>query len=227
MRILIIEDEDKIASFVKAALMAQHYAVDVASDGERGLYLALTNDYDLIILDNILPKKEGMQVCREIREKGRTVPILILSVKSQTMEKADLLNAGADDYLTKPFALEELLARIAALLRRGRSIARDVMTIEDIVLDSKAGTVTRKKKPVQLTRREFSLLEYLMRNEDIVLSRSMLLEHVWDMSVDLFSNTIESHIFCLRKKLNDMGKDKIIQTVPGRGYRMAARSRPQ
>ncbi len=222
MRILIIEDEEKIASFLKTSLEAECFAVDAASDGEKGLYLGRTNDYDLVILDNMLPKKEGLEVCRELRSYGKTMPILILSVKNQTVEKINLLDAGADDYLTKPFSLDELLARIRALLRRKSNIEEEVLIIGDITLDSKKCIVQRKKKDVTLTRKEFMLLQYFMQNKDAVLSRGMILEHVWDMSVDIFSNTIESHVLSLRKKLDDGGKTKLIHTVPGRGYKMTA-----
>lgn len=220
MRILVVEDEQKIATFLKDSLEAEYFAVDVAVDGEQGSYLARVNDYDVIVLDNMLPKKEGLQVCRDIRATGKQVPILVVSVKTSANDKVMLLDAGADDYLTKPFVLEELLARIRALLRRPAGLEEDVVTVEDVSLDSRTGSVRKNGKEIYLTRKEFMLLRYLMRNEGIVLSRGMILEHVWDMSVDIFSNTIESHILSLRKKLDDMGKDRLIQTVPGRGYRM-------
>lgn len=220
MRILVVEDEAKIARFLKESLEAEYFAVDTAEDGEKGSYFGRTNEYDLVVLDNMLPKKEGIQVCKELRTAGRTMPILIVSVRTGTLDKVDLLDAGADDYLTKPFALEELLARVRALLRRPTRLEDDVLQIESIVLDSKSGVVMQDGKAINLTRKEFMLLQYLMRNEGIVLSRGMILEHVWDMSVDIFSNTIESHILSLRKKLGDRGDARIIQTVSGRGYRM-------
>ena len=220
MRVLVVEDEARISRFLKESLEAEYFAVDVAEDGERGSYFARTNDYDLIVLDNMLPKKDGLQVCKEIRASGRTMPILVVSVKTGTFDKVDLLDAGADDYLAKPFVLEELLARVRALMRRPTPIENDVLQVEDIELDAKAGTVKRSGQNVSLTRKEFMLLQYLMRNEGTVLSRGMILEHVWDMSVDIFSNTIESHILSLRKKLGDTKDDRIIQTVSGRGYRM-------
>ncbi|MEJ0053946.1 MAG: response regulator transcription factor [bacterium] len=223
MRILVVEDEPKIARFLKDSLESEYFAVDIAEDGEKGSYLGRINDYDLVVLDNMLPKKEGLQVCTEIRASGKTMPILVVSVKTDTTRKIALLNAGADDYLAKPFALEELLARIRALLRRPAAIEKEVLRVEDLTLDTKGCTVTRGKKSITLTRKEFMLLEYLMKNEGIVLSRGMILEHVWDMNIDIFSNTIESHILSLRKKIGDTGKDRLIRTVPGRGYKIEAR----
>jgi DNA-binding response OmpR family regulator len=220
MRILVVEDEEKIATFLKEALEAEYFAVDVANDGERGSYFARINDYDLIILDNLLPKKEGSEVCRDIRAAGKAVPILIVSVRTGTSDKVNLLDAGADDYLTKPFALEELMARVRALLRRPQELEGDTLQIEDIILDSKTGTVLKGDEELRLTRKEFMLLQYLMRNPGIVLSRGMILEHVWDMNVDIFSNTIESHIMSLRRKMGDRGSSRLIQTVSGRGYRI-------
>lgn len=220
MRVLVVEDEERISRFLKESLEAEYFAVDVAEDGERGSYFARTNDYDLIVLDNMLPKKDGLQVCKEIRASGKTMPILVVSVKTGTFDKVDLLDAGADDYLAKPFVLEELLARVRALMRRPTAIESDILRVEDIELNAKMGTVRRADRDISLTRKEFMLLQYLMRNEGTVLSRGMILEHVWDMSVDIFSNTIESHILSLRKKLGDTKDDRIIQTISGRGYRM-------
>ena len=225
MRILVIEDDTKLQSFIKESLEAELYAVDAASDGETGSYLARTNDYDLIILDLMLPEKDGHEVCEEIRSEGKTMPILVLSAQSDTAHKTNLLNSGADDYLTKPFALTELTARVRALLRRPTAIVGDVLTIGGIVLDTKKSTVHKGDEEIKLSRKEFMLLRYLMQNEGTVLTRGMMLEHVWDMSVDIFSNTIEAHILSLRKKLGDTDKgNQLIQTVPGRGYKMTASS---
>lgn len=218
MKILIIEDDKKIIDFLKASLEAEYFAVDVAHDGEKGLYLARTNEYDLIILDNNLPKKKGNEVCEMLRQEGKTTPILVLSVKTETHDKVELLNLGADDYLSKPFSFQELLARIRALLRRPQQIEGDVLSISDVTMDTKRLKVLHQDKEVLLTRKEFMLLELLMRNRGTVLSRSMILEHVWDINADPFSNTIESHIMSLRQKLDP--QKKLIQTIPGRGYRI-------
>ncbi len=220
MKVLIIEDEKEIAEFLKKSLEAENYVVDVAHDGEKGSFLARTNDYDIILLDNIMPKKTGKQVCEEIRRDGKDVPILMISVKSEVTTKVDLLNAGADDYLTKPFSLDELLARIRALLRRPQKIETEILKVDDLVLDTSKHKVMRGDKEIYLTKKEFMLLKYLMKNAGIVLSRGMILEHVWDMSVDAFSNTIESHIRSLRRKIDLPGKKKLIHTIPGFGYKI-------
>ena len=227
MRILVVEDEKQISDSLKVSLGAECYAVDVAEDGAKGSYLARTNEYDLIILDNILPKKSGLEVCKEIRDNGSTTPIIMLSVKTESTTKVDLLNAGADDYLTKPYSFQELLARIRALLRRPQDIEDEILTIDDIALDSRKHTVKRGKKEIYLTRKEFALLEYLLKNQGVALSRGMIMEHVWDMNVDLFSNTIESHILSLRRKLDIKNKKKFIHTVPGIGYKAELRSLSQ
>lgn len=220
MRILIVEDEKEILDFLKKSFKNECYAVDTASDGEQGSYLARTNDYDLIILDNVMPKKTGLEVCRDIRKEKNPVPILVLSVKSETTTKVDLLNAGADDYLTKPFSIDELFARVKALLRRPKEIENENLKIDDLFLDINKHTVKRGDNDIYLTRKEFTLLKYLMRHKGTVLSRSMIMEHVWDMAVDPFSNTIESHIVSLRKKVDLPGCKKLIHTVSGRGYKI-------
>ena len=222
MRVLVVEDEEGIARFLKAGLESEYFAVDVAEDGERGSYLARTNDYDIIILDNMLPGKNGAEVCDDIRKSGRNTPIIMLSARAEMSIKVELLNKGADDYLTKPFSLEELLARIRALLRRPAHVAPDLLEIEDLVLDTKKHLVTRKGKEIYLTRKEFMLLEYLLRNNGTAVSRGMILEHVWDINVDPFSNTVESHILNIRKKVNDKGRKNLIHTLPGIGYKISA-----
>jgi DNA-binding response OmpR family regulator len=219
MRILVVEDEKKIGAFLKAGLNEKCYSVDLAPDGERGSFLARTTEYDLIILDNILPKMTGLDICKDLRERGKIVPILMLSVRSDTATKVELLNAGADDYLCKPFSLDELLARVNALSRRPPVIESDVMKIDDLKIDAVNYSVVRGRKRLYLTRKEFMLLAYLLRHRGTVVSRGMILEHVWDMNGDPFSNTIESHISSLRRKVDLPGRKKLIHTVPGRGYK--------
>ncbi len=221
MKILIVEDEIRLSEVLKKNLETEYFIVDVANDGEMGAKMALEHDYDLIILDQMLPKKTGMEICKELRQAGKKTPIIILSVKSETTTKVELLNAGADDYLIKPFSFEELVARIRALMRRPQEIKEDVYKADDLVLDTKRQTVKRGDKDIYLTRKEFMLLEYLLRNKDVVLSRAMIMEHVWDMYADPFSNTIESHILSLRKKIDLPNRQKLIQTVPGRGYKLS------
>jgi DNA-binding response OmpR family regulator len=220
MRILVIEDEEGIAKFLKAGLESEYFAVDLAEDGEKGSYLAKTNDYDMIILDNMLPKKNGAEVCQEIRATGKNTPIIMLSARGEMGIKVELLNKGADDYMTKPFSLEELLARIRALLRRPHYVSSEVLTIDDLVMDTKRHTVKRGEKEIYLTRKEFMLLEYLLKHRDSVVSRGMIMEHVWDMNADPFSNTIESHILNVRKKISAKGKKNLIHTLPGVGYKL-------
>lgn len=220
MRALIVDDEEDIRTLLAENLRSLHFAVDCATDGTEGSYLARTNDYDIIILDNMMPGKQGLTVCQEIRRVGKTVPIIILSVLSETWRKAELLNGGADDYLIKPFSLEELSARIRALMRRPQQLQSDVLSIEDLHMDTRQQSVRRGDEGIYLTRKEFMLLEYLLRNKGTVLSRGMILEHVWDMSSDPFSNTIESHILSLRKKIEGPKRQKLIYTVSGRGYKI-------
>lgn len=220
MRILVVDDEKGVREMLKATLKAEGFAVDSADDGERGAYLAQCNEYDIIVLDNRLPKKSGIEVVREIRAAGKHTPILMLSVLTDPRHKADLLNVGADDYLVKPYSFEELLARIHALLRRPTGIADETLTVGDLTLDTKRHTVRRGTREIALTRKEFGLLEYLLRNPGVVLTRGMLMEHVWDMDVDPFSNTIESHIASLRRKIETGNKRKLIYTVSGRGYKI-------
>lgn len=220
MRLLVIEDEKAISDFLKISLENEGFIVDFAEDGEKGSAMARGNDYDLIVLDNILPKKFGIQVCEEIRAAGQNVPILILSVKSATDTKVRLLNAGADDYLTKPFSLEELIARVRALLRRPTQTIGGLLKAGDLIMETNARRVFRGKNEIYLTKKEFALLEYLLRNLGTALSRGMIMEHVWDMEADPFSNTIESHIMSLRRKIDIKGKKSLVQTIPGIGYKI-------
>jgi len=220
MRILVIEDDKDIREFLKLSLEGESFSVDVAEDGSAGSMLARINDYDVVILDNFLPKKNAEQVCREIREKKRPVRILVLSVESEASQKVVLLNCGADDYLTKPFSFEELVARVRALMRRPAIIHFEVLTVDNLTLNTINQTVTRNEKEIHLTRKEFELLEYLMRNQGRVLSRGLILEHVWDVSADPFSNTLETHILNLRRKIDKGANQRVIQTVSGRGYKI-------
>ena len=221
MRILIIEDEKKIRDYLKEHLQPECYEVDVIGTGEKGLEMMRVNDYDLVILDNILPGKNGIEVCKEARAFSIDVPIIILSVLSKPSDKVELLNAGADDYLSKPFSFKELKARMEALLRRPKQREKEILTVRDLSLNTSSHEVKRAGKDIKLTRKEFMLLRYFMRNKGAVLSRTMLIDHVWDMNADPFSNTIEAHIVSLRKKINDR-KQELIQTVPSRGYKIVS-----
>jgi DNA-binding response OmpR family regulator len=220
MRALVVDDENDLREMLAQNLRSERFAVDTAADGTEGSYLARTNDYDIIVLDNMLPEKSGVSVCSDIRRIGRKVPIIMLSALTDSWQKVELLNAGADDYLGKPYSFDELMARIRALLRRPVGLIGDVLTIDTLSVDLKRQVVTRGGQRVRLTRKEFMLLEYLLRHAGAVLSRGMILEHVWDMLSDPFSNTIESHIRGLRKKLHLPGEKPLIQTVPGRGYKI-------
>jgi DNA-binding response OmpR family regulator len=221
MRILIIEDDKKIRNILKKGLENEFFAVDCAEEGKKGMEMALYNEYDVIILDNVLPFKKGIDICKDLRKAEKTVPILMLSVQSDTSTKVELLSAGADDYLTKPFSFEEVLARIRALLRRPKKIKSDILKFDNLIMDLKKYLIKRGREKINLTKKEFMLLEYFLRNKNTVLSRGMILEHVWDMNADPFSNTIESHILSLRKKINLKGMRKLVYTVPGRGYRIS------
>lgn len=223
MRILVVEDDPEIGKFLRENLTAQCYAVDLEADGEAGSYLARTNEYDLIILDNFLPGKEGRDVVRDLRKAGKATPIIMLTVESEVPKKVELLGLGADDYVTKPFSFGELLARIQAILRRPREVQSEVLAIGDLAVDIQKQAVTRAGKNVYLTRKEFQLLEYLMRNAGRVISRGQILEHVWDVNADPFSNTIETHILNLRRKVDKDERRKVIHTVPGRGYKVDIR----
>jgi DNA-binding response OmpR family regulator len=219
MRILIVEDNSSIRNVLRISLESECFVVDEAEDGDHGSFLARTNDYDIVILDNVLPKKMGKEVCEDIREAGKTMPVLILSMKSDVLEKINLLDAGADDYLTKPFSFAELLARIRSLTRRPRQIETNVLAIKDITLDKDKHEASKGGKNLNLTKKEFALLEILLKNKEKVVSRGQILEHVWDFNADPFSNTIEAHILSLRKKLEDKRRN-LIRNIPGRGYKI-------
>jgi DNA-binding response OmpR family regulator len=224
MRILLVEDEAQVASFIRRGLREVEYTVDVASDGEEGVFLAQTNDYDLILLDWKLPKLAGIDVLRQLREDGVTVPILILTGRDTLQDKVQGLDAGADDYLTKPFGFEELLARVRALLRRRGDMIPTVMRAGDLELDTLRHTVSRAGQKIELTGRAYELLEYLMRNVDRVVTRTMLAEHVWEHDFDPLSNVIDVHIARLRRRIDDDFDFKLLQTVRGKGYMLRAPS---
>lgn len=216
MSLLIVEDDKETVSFLKPSLKAEGFVVDVAEDGDAGSYKAQLNNYDLIILDIGLPKKDGRQVCSEIRAAGKTMPILMLSIKGEIETKVDLLTIGADDYVTKPFAYSELAARVKVLMRRPSRAEDEIMRVGDVELNLPRRSVHRAGKPVHLAPKEFFLLEYLLRNRGRVMTRQAILEHVWDMNADLFTNTVETHVVNIRRKLK---KDKnFIRTVSGTGY---------
>lgn len=221
MRALIIEDDCYIAEALKSALMSENLVVEIAPDGESGAFSATTNDYDIILLDTMLPKKNGREVCRTIRMAGKKTPILSISAKADPVTKVELLEAGVDDYIGKPFVLREVIARVRALLRRPHTLLGEILTIGDLTMDTRARTLTRGKVSIRLTRKEFALLEYLLRNQGSVVSRGLLLEHVWDEMTDPFSNTIEAHIMSVRRKLRLKKSPPLIHTVPGLGYKLS------
>jgi len=224
MRILIIEDDKETNEFLRLSLEDEYFIVDTTQDGEQGAFLACTNDYDLIILDYELPKKNGYQICQEIRQGGKSVPIIMISVQSGTETKINTLNIGADDYVTKPYSFQELLARIKALLRRPHKLENNILTIDNLTLDTQRCLVKRGPEKIYLKRKEFILLEYLMKNPRVVLSRGMIMEHVWDNDADPFSNTIETHILNIRRKIDTPNQNKLIHTVQGRGYKLDTQS---
>ena len=218
MRILLVEDEAKVSSFVARGLIAERFAVDVASDGQSGLELATTYAYDLIILDLMLPKMDGTQVLRRVRTHNDHVPVLILTARDAVADKVGNFEAGGDDYLTKPFAFAELLVRVKALLRRGPVSRSSVVRVGDLELDRLSQQVRRAGKRVDLTSKEYSLLEYLMSNAGRVLSRTMIIEHVWDQSFDGITNIVDVYVRHLRNKVDDPYEQKLIRTVRGVGY---------
>ncbi len=222
MRILLVEDEKKIAAFIERGLMEQHYTVDVAQDGNAGLYLAEVNPYDLVILDIMLPGKDGFAVCRELRKQKNEVPILMLTARDDVRDKIYGLDSGADDYLTKPFAFGEFLARVRVLLRRNRAVKTTVLKVGDLELDQLSHDVTRAGKTIELTATEYALLEYLMLHDGQVVTRTMISEHVWNQDFDSFSNVINVYINYLRKKVDAGFPVKLIHSVRGRGYMIKA-----
>jgi heavy metal response regulator len=222
VRILVVEDEKKVASFIKKGLEEEGYAVDVAADGEEGLAMALIGVHDLIILDIRLPKMDGLRVLQALRRDSVPVPVLLLTVRATIEDKVLGLDAGADDYLTKPFAFQELVARARALLRRRAEAEPTVLRVGDLRLDPARRTVTRGGETIDLTPREFALLDYFMRNPNRVLTRTMIAEHVWDYSFDTETNVIDVYVNYLRKKIDADREPKLLRTIRGVGYVLKA-----
>jgi two-component system OmpR family response regulator len=220
MKILVVEDDPAIADILRGGLVSDAHTVDVAMDGKDGSFLGRTYDYDAIIMDHALPGKNGITVCKEIRSIGKTAPIIFLSITGDTDNKVAALESGADDYMTKPFSMSELRSRLRAVARRNPVMIQEELRIHDLVLDPGRHSATRGEKHIHLTKKEFALLEYMMRNKGAVLSRTTLMEHVWTADSDPFSNTVEAHMRNLRKKINTGGKRDLIANMPGHGYIM-------
>jgi len=218
MRILVIEDEEKVSRFVVRGLSAERFAVDMARDGKSGWELAQTYQYDLIILDLMLPQLSGGEVLRKVRRANSQVPVLVLTARDSLGDKVEHFEAGADDYLTKPVAFAELLVRVKALLRRGPVVRTSVLRVADLELDRLAQQVKRAGKRIELTSKEYGVLEYLMANAGRVLSRTMILEHVWDQSFDGATNIVDVYVRHLRSKVDDPQDPKLIRTIRGLGY---------
>ena len=218
MRILVVEDEKKVASFLRRGLEAEHHEVDVAHDGDAGLARALATEYDLIILDVMLPRRDGLEVVRELRKQGRRMPILVLTARATLPDKVTGLDVGADDYLTKPFEFAEFLARVRALLRRGAPTTPPILAVSNLTLDPVTRKVVRGGRPIELTPREYALLEFLMRHPGRVLSRALIAEHVWGVHFDSFTNVIDVYVNYLRRKIDAELEPKLLHTVRGVGY---------
>jgi len=222
VRLLLVEDESRVARFIAKGLREQAYAVDIAADGEQALYQADVNDYDLVILDVMLPVKDGHTVCRELRASGFRAPILMLTARAAVDDRVAGLDSGADDYLAKPFDFKELLARLRALLRRSSGLRPEVARVADLTLDTASHAVTRAGKPVSLTAKEYALLEFLVRNEGRVVGRGPIGQNVWDESFDPFSNVIDVYIKRLRAKMDSGFGCRLIHTRRGEGYILSA-----
>ncbi len=221
MRILVIEDELKLSNNIKQGLTESGFAVDQSFDGEEGQYLAESEEYDAIVLDIMLPKIDGVSLCKELRKKQIKTPILMLTAKSRLDDKVEGLDAGADDYLTKPFEFAELKSRINALLRRSHNQAETVITIGDLVVDPKSHKVERNNNVISLTAKEFAILEFLARHKDEVVTRTQILEHTWDYNFDSMSNIVDVFVATLRKKIDGESNKKLLHTVRGVGFKLS------
>jgi DNA-binding response OmpR family regulator len=222
MRILLVEDDRRIARFVAKGLREQAYAVDVVGDGDEASYKLSINDYDAVILDVMIPGRDGFEVCRDLRSAGIAVPVIMLTARDTVQDRITGLDSGADDYLTKPFAVAELLARLRALLRRGHVVRPATISIADLVLDTGAQRATRGGRALALTTKEYALLEYLAREAGRVVSRAQIAEHVWDENFDPLTNLIDVHINRLRRKVDNGFSSKLIHTRRGAGYMLAS-----
>ncbi len=220
MRILIVEDERRLSNIIKKGFVEDGFAVDQAYDGEEGQELAEDEQYDLIVLDIMLPKVDGLQLCRELRKKNIKTPILMLTAKSTTEDKVAGLDSGADDYITKPFSFVEFRSRVHALIRRSHQETSPILHMEDLEVDPLKHVVKRGEKAINLTPKEFAILELLLRHKGEVVSRTMIIEHVWDYNFDGMSNVVDVFVVALRKKIDSGAKKKLIQTVHGVGYRI-------
>lgn len=220
MRILVAEDDRPVASFLKKGLEAEHYAVDIVPDGQEALYMAEEYDYDLVLLDLVLPKMDGLQVLRQIRNRKKSLPVLVLTGRTRVEDRVKGLDLGADDYMIKPFAFRELTARVRALLRRGEGPVDFRLQVDDLEMNLVERTVSRGERGIELTPKEFGLLEYLMRNRGRAVSRPMIIEHVWNFSFDTMTNVVDVYINYLRKKVDEGDDRKLIHTVRGVGYRI-------
>lgn len=220
MRILVVEDEHKIAQSIKKGLGQEHFAVDLAFDGKEGLDLSLTEDYDLIILDRMLPEMDGVEICKSLRDKKIHTPILMLTAKGSVDDRVEGLNSGADDYLTKPFAFQELLARVKALSRRPKDSLGTKLQVGDLTLDTISYEVARKNKKISLSSKEFALLEYLMRHPNQTLTKEQIISHVWDYDSDILPNNVEVYMGYLRAKIDKPFDKQLIHTIRGFGYKL-------
>ena len=223
MKLLVVEDERRIARALKEGLEQEAYAVDIEFDGEDGYRAASAVDYDLILLDVMLPSMNGFEICRRLRAEGNHAPIMMLTAKDQDSDIVDSLDGGADDYLTKPFSFDVLLARIRALLRRPPETLSELLQVDDLRLDPAQKKVTRDGKEIQLSVKEFAILEYMMRNQGKILSKNNIMSHVWDFDADVLPNTVEQFVMFVRRKVDKPFGTRLITTVPGFGYKIEAK----